>query len=123
LQAREERGESIHPLDVWLVQVQTLGAGKQFQQLGDEASGLAMQQLAVELGGIRERILEKQLARAAQGDLPSAQAARVVEAALEGERQKQLLGLVQGEGPSDLVANAMAAWAKRRPTTSSPKEP
>ena len=112
LKAQDERGESMHDLDVRLVQMQLLSGARQFPEVGDEETAIAMQQLAIELGAIRERMLERKLDRALQGT-HGGWARRTAVTALEAERQKQLLGQVEGESSSELLSRAERTLRRR----------
>jgi hypothetical protein len=110
LLAAAGRGESVSPEDAWLIQLQLLGASRQSDDPKVEG---AMQGLAIQLSGIRERALREKLELAGQGDPLGGRANRVAQTAQEAERQKQLLGLVEGEHASELQGLATELGVKR----------
>lgn len=110
LLAAAGRGESVSSDDAWLVQLQLLQASRRSD---DPEVGGAMQGLAIRLIAIRERAVKEKLELAGQGDPLGGRANRVTQMAQEAERQKQLLGLVEGEHASELQGLAMELGVKR----------
>jgi RHS repeat-associated protein len=79
---------------------------KQLLGLVGEGQPSELQGLVTELGVKRERVLETELDLALRGELPPEHARGVARRALGIERSKQLLGLVEGEQPSELYTAA-----------------